>query len=556
MAGLSGQEAHQEPSDLYSTCRLPAPHVAALLLGMIAVFGAQAAWIKATNFAGFDEWLIVRHASRGIVDSPYSNRPLLFLWSLPSAVVAPHSFRGLVIVHYAYLVACGALVFALCRRLAPREPLLAFLAGTFFLVWTPMDFNRYTPVQMTQSGFTFGMLLSMVLLVEAWVRDRVVLLALGALTALVDVRSYEASLPLLIAAPVLLVVAGARVRDSRFRRWTTAWEAVMGVAALLVAWPGGEQRSYQVSVMGLDPSPAHVLARLAQQYRFHLFPLLFSARSELLAPAVPVAVGVFLLASVLAVRASRAGGRRQESASRLALLAGLGILGAGLGYSLLVLSSRVRTPTRTQFLSGPGIAVLLGSAILLASRPLPARWRAAAATVMAAWVVAVGTGRAMAIQGAWDRIGYYPAQHRVLVGLTEQAPDLAPHTLVVLLDEMGAWPAVFGFRSAVEYLYRGRALGFVFGGDTLLFPTYFTPEGLRTEPWTSIRSPWDCPATLHRYDELVVVRASQSGEVRILDEWPAGVLPPLPPDARYDPWSRVRRDSERPPEQRILEPRT
>jgi hypothetical protein len=555
MTRLSGQEAHQEPSGLYSTHRLPALHVAALLAGMAAVFAAQAAWIKLTNFAGFDEWLIVRQASRGIVDSPYSNRPLLFLWSLPSAWVAPHSFRGVALLHYSYLLAGGALVFALCRRLAPREPLLAFLAGTFFLVWTPMDFNRYTPVQMTQGGFTSAMLLAVVLLVESWVRGRIVLLALGSLVALVDVRTYEATLPLLIAAPVLLAVVGAGVRDSRFLRWTAAWEGVMAVAALLVALPTGEQRSYQVSVMGLDPAPAHVLGRLAQQYTFHLAPLLFSPRSELLAPAVPVVVGVFLLATVLAVGVTHAGGGR-EPASRLAGLTGLGVFGAGLGYSVLVLSTRVRTPTRTQFLSGPGIALLLGSAILLASRVLPARWRTAGVTVLAAWVVTVGTGRAMEIQKAWDRIGYYPAQHRVLVGLTEQAPDLAPHTMVVLLDEMEAWPATFGFRSAVEYLYEGRALGFVFGGDTLLFPTYFTPEGLRTEPWTSIRKPWGCPATVHRYDEIVVVRASRSGEVRILDEWPASVLPSLPPDARYDPWSRVRRNGERPPEQRILDPRT
>lgn len=524
--------------------------IAVLLTGMGAVFAAQTAWIKPTNFAGADEWLILRLAARRIVDSPYSNRPFLFLWSWPGVVLAPHRFTGFVVLHFAYLLAGAALFFALVRRLAPREPLLAFLAGAFVLVWTPMDFARYTPVQMTQSGFTFSMLLAIVLFVESWVRHRPVLLALGVLVALVSIRSYEAVLPLLCTAPLLLVTAGAQWRDRRLWHWAAAWEAVMGLALLLVLLPAGGEQSYQLAVMGLDPAPLRILDRLARQYLFHLSPLLFSDRSELLTPAVAVAASVFLLAFALAVRELRAA--PGEPGRRLMRLAALGLAWAGFGYAPFALSGVVLTPTRTQFLSGPGIAIFLGAAILLAGRPLPKAWRPAATGILALWVVAVGTGRAIAIQTAWDRIGYYPAQRRELVGLTDRAPDLAPHTLVVLLDEAGAWPWTFSFRSAVDYLYRGNAVGFVWGADSLLFPTFFTPEGVRTEPWASIRKPWGCPQTLHRYDQIVVVRAAQAGPVEVLDEWP-DVLPALPAGARYMPSSRIVQGP-RPAEQRVLDP--
>ena len=75
----------------------PAPRRGRVLvpvLGILALFAAQYALIRDTNFQGADEWLHLSLLSRGIIDFPYANRPLMLLWSLPAMAVHPHSLRA------------------------------------------------------------------------------------------------------------------------------------------------------------------------------------------------------------------------------------------------------------------------------------------------------------------------------------------------------------------------------------------------------------------------------------------------------------------------------
>ncbi|MEE8384876.1 MAG: hypothetical protein V3S01_03050 [Dehalococcoidia bacterium] len=71
--------------------RLPGAPELTVLLGLAAVFWAQFAWVQSTNFWGSDEWLHLSLTSRGIIDFPYANRPLMLLWSLPAALLVPNS---------------------------------------------------------------------------------------------------------------------------------------------------------------------------------------------------------------------------------------------------------------------------------------------------------------------------------------------------------------------------------------------------------------------------------------------------------------------------------
>jgi hypothetical protein len=187
------------------------------------------------------------------------------------------------------------------------------------------------------------------------------------------------------------------------------------------------------------------------------------------------------------------------------------------------------------------------------SGPLPARWRTTALGFLGAWVVLLGAARTVALQAEWDRHSLYSAQSRVLAELTRQAPGFAPATLVLLVDEAGAFPASFGFRHAVEYLYPGEATGYVWSARDrgLFYPTAFTPEGILTEPWNIVREAWHVPKRLHRYDEIVVVRHTREGQVQVADEWPRE-LPPLPSGAVYAPRARIRPDRPEPPERNIL----
>jgi hypothetical protein len=530
------------------------PRAIALILGgLLAVLWSQFAWVRPTNFSGYDEWLYISLTSRGIISFPQANRPLVLFWHLPAVLVRPHSLGSYFVMYALYLTLAGWTVFALCRRLSPEYPLLAFLTAAFSLVWAPLDASRLNTVGLIgYAGFTFSTFLAMTLFVEARYRRSPGLLALAGLIALFSARGTEAVVPLLLGAPVLLrwLPAGR----SGGWRWTAAWEAFVALAAALVLRPvlfPSDRGLYQAA-LGLDPDPRHVAARLLQQFNFHLEPLVGVSPRELAVRAVPIAIGVFGLAFAVAARHDRACPGGREARPHLLRLMLLGLLLAGLGYAAFALSGSFVTPLRTQFLSAPGIALFLAAGLCLLAGFLPPRARRAAIAIGAAWVVAVGTARMLAMQRDWDAWGYFPAQRRLLTELTMLAPDFEPRTLVVLIDEAKAFPATFTLHHAVEYLYEHRASGYVWGASDFLYPARFGPDAIHSEPWPVIRKAWDSPAMAYRYDEAVVVRFARTGGLSLLEKWPDDVLPPLPAGARYDPRARIRRGGPLPPSRAIL----
>jgi len=217
----------------------------------------------------------------------------------------------------------------------------------------------------------------------------------------------------------------------------------------------------------------------------------------------------------------------------------LGVSLAALGYSVLMLSPSILRAARTQFLSGPGIALALAAAAGLLCTWLPERGRHVALALFGAWVVGLGAGRTLALQREWDEVwGLYPAQHASLQCLTRTTPQLAPHTFVILLDGTRAWPASFGYRHALSYLYEGRAKGQVWGANDFLYPMRLLPQGVLSQPWPSLGPAWGERASLYGYDEVVVVRDREEGGCEILEQWPAA-LGSLPEGASYVPRSRI-----------------
>lgn len=518
------------------------------LAGIAALFVAQYAWVAATNFSGYDEWLYVSLSSQRIISFPFENRPVVYLWHLPPAVLWPRALAAYFVAHGAYIVLTGWLTFALCRRLAPESALLAFMAGAFTATWAPSDHARLNTLALASySGHTMGTLLAVVLFVESWVRRRAALLAAAMALALVAGRGTEVAVPVLAGAPLLLLWLPRRGPRATWT-WVLAWECVPLVAGAMALWPvvfppaeGSRQHA-----LGLDAHPGHVLVRLAEQFGFHLLPLATTPPRELAHPAVALAAATCWLFYRLLAGADTAVIERRRAGG----LVGLGLVMAALGYAALCLTGSLALPVRTEFFSGPGIGLALAGAIALAMSLAPARWRTLLGGALMVWVVAVGTGRTMAMQKDWGSWGAFPAQNSVLVQLTALAPDLRPNTLVVLVDERRTFPATFTFRHAVSYLYEGRALGIVWGGSEYLYPARFGAQGVTCEPWPVIRGPWRSPPTLHRYDEMLVVYHGADGRLRLLEQWPHERLP-LPEGARYDARARIVH-GKRPPEHGIL----
>lgn len=502
--------------------------------GITLVFALHFAWIKNTNFGGHDEWVILWLTSKGIISTPYANRPLNLLWSWPGPLLSDHPFQGLARLHRGYLLLSAFLVFGLSRRLVPGDRLFALTAGVLFLVWAPGDFARYTPVQMTYSGVTASMLAAAVLFVEGLHRGKPWVALAGAVMAGLSIRSYEGVTPFLAAFPVLLLAAGRPVGW----RWWVTWEAavVCGAGLFWVGLGHRDTAAYQMGLMGMDLAPARVGVRLARQVLFHLGPLAGPDLSSFSRPAVPLVSLAFLTAYSALWLWSRP---LPPAAGRYVRVGLAGFLLGCLGFAPLALSASVATPTRAQFLSAPGMALFLAGLMAALVGPLRARTAWLLRGALGAWVVAVGVARAGAIQRAWDNISYYRPQISVLREVVRLAPDLRPNTLVLLVDEGGVFPATFTFRHAVDYLYAGKAVGHVWNGDPFLYGLDVTARGFEVEPWPVIQAPWGMRPTLHRADEVLVMSVTPARGVEVLSLWPEN-LSPLPHGAAYEPYACIR----------------
>jgi hypothetical protein len=504
---------------------------------------SQFGWVSPTNFRGFDEWLMLSLLSRGIVTFPYANRPLALVWAFPAHAVSQDAPVGFLLVHAVYLGATAVLTFLTIKRLWPAEGLLAWLAGALTLVWAPTDATRLCSVQMIiYSGSAFGCALAMWLFAGSFVRRSRRWLLLAVCVGAVVILSGEAALGALAVAP-LLIFSSEAAKDDRRRAvwWSLPWVGLLALGTVRAVWPlwfENPEATYQVQMSLARAGRPGFLARLGIQYREHLWPLV-SALPRLGHPAMGLGLVTFGMGFVSAARAHPRG---QPSIRRSVVLTGLGLVWAGLAYAPYVASPTVVRAVRTQFLSAPGIALCLAAAVMLVAGAT--RRGLLVAATLGAFVVAQGTDRTLALQRRWDRGSFYTVQRTALRQMADTAPDLERGTLVILLGARDIFRLDAGFRHAVKYLYDGKAVGHSPESRPFLYDTRFEAQGVTSEPLAIIRGPWNEPVVLHPYDRLVVFQADDAGQVALMAEWPA-TLPPLPPGARYAPWSRIDRNRPR-----------
>ena len=521
-----------------------------ILAVLTVVAAVQQAQISARNFGGADEWLLLDLASRGILGVPYANRPLVLFWpslparAWPGSLAAFWAFAGL------YRLGSGLMTAALTRRLLPGRR-IALIAGACAVAWTPLDHLRLDTVLICgYEGVTFATMAAIVLWVESWQRRSRWLLASALALAGIAALSVESVIPLLALAPAVCWRPAAGERR-RFAWWALAWEAGAALGALHAAWPVlTGQPSYQTGALGLDPSPLRTTARLLHLFGMQLLPLFGP-----LPPLPPRAVVPAVAAFVIGYAALRGDPRTEQRSPRGTLRAlAMGLLFAAAGHAAIALIAVIRTPARTQIVSGPGVAIALAATIALITDRLRGRWPSVLAAAAAAWIVACGTGRVVAMQAEWDRSKtVFPAQAGTLAGLTAAAPALAPGTAVLLLEDgTPAWPMSFTFGHALRYLYGPGVVGEVLGANDFLYPSRFTPGGLLVTPWPAICREWEVRPTFHRWEELVVVRRHADGSVEVLPRWPADRLPRLPGTAEYAPQRRVLATPVRQRERRVL----
>jgi hypothetical protein len=358
------------------------------------------------------------------------------------------------------------------------------------------------------------------------------------------VLSFEAALAPLALVPLLFLVGGGAREPRRLAVWTMTVLGFLvagGLRAAMPRWTDPERVAYQTQGAP-DYTPGPLGGRALKQLRRHLAPVVQLPPTERSWPVAPVALVVFAAGFGAASRRVRQGPERQGEAapsrSALVLAGGVGLLWALASYLPFALNPHLHGAERMQFLSTPGVAVLLAAGVVGVASLVSPRARLPVAGLLGAWIVAGGVMRTAALQAEWDTKSAYPDQRRTLLELTSVAPDVAPGTLVVLLGS-GSWPLDLTFRHAVRYLYEGRAVGHAVDAPEFLYETSFEVTGARSVPLLVLQGPWRESPALYSYDAIVVLREDAKGRLHLLETWPTE-LPSLPPGATYAPRVRIR----------------
>jgi hypothetical protein len=504
-----------------------------VLLTVYGLFWVQWSVVRAQNFGGIDEWMILSLVSRGIAAVPHANRPLGLLFNLPAGLFPAHLLEASYLVHAHYLALAGLLTSLLLLRCAPGRPEWALLAGVLAATWAPSDWLRLNSIySAAYAGAAASTLVAVGLLAAS--RPRPLLAFLAGAVGFLTTRVHEGPLPLLLLAPLLLALFGVRVS----RTGLTLYALLMLLAVATVAVPllfARQETLYQREVLGVYLDVPGLGARLVEQFRLHLAPL-FSWGAGMLGPRA-LASAAIVFGAALLVGSTGAPPQEWRPVVRGAAA---GLLGAAAAYAPFLMGARMTARGgRTEMISGPWIAILVAALILLAAGALPARARLPALAGLAALVAASGAAHTTQLQQSWDRSAVYPHQSRTMTELVSLAPDLKPGSLLIFVDPGRTWLGTFVFHYAVDLLYAGAAAGCVSNGREELFLTcYMDPAGVHQDPWPMLRVPWQLAPRTYAFEEVVVVRPGAEGRVEIADSWPAE-LPPLPAGAAYAPRSRV-----------------
>jgi len=529
-----------------SAPRLAAPRVAIVLLVVYAVFWAQFAVVRAENFGGIDEWLILSLVSRGAIDIPYANRPLGLLFNLPVALFPSHLLEVAFLLHGHYLVLSGLLTSLLLLRLAPDRPDWSLLAGTLAATWAPSDRLRLDSIySAAYSGVTATTALIVVLLLAGIRRPVLVVVAAG--LGFVTSRVHEGALPVLLLAPFLLWALGARLGS----RPLAAYCGVMGLAAVVAGLPllrGRPESWYQGELLGVYLDPLGLMTRLGLQFRLHLAPLLTVLRQDVFRPHV-LAIGAALSVALAFLKPPVQASRHPR---RFVVAALVGLVGAASGYSGFVLAARMVGADRAEMLAAPWIGLALASIVALLAEVVPAPARRPLVVALGAFVATAGAARTVQLQQVWNQISAYDRQAGDMRQIAATAADFKPGTLVILFQGTGTWVGTFAFHHALDVVYGRHVAGCVANGrEELFYECRQDAQGVHHDPWPVLKPAWGASPRTYRFDEVVVFRSDATGRITLVDEWPAD-LPPLPAGATYAPQARITSSASSPVRRSIL----
>jgi hypothetical protein len=475
------------------------------------------------------------------------------------------SFFPYQLVYIMLWLSRGILVFLILYRFLPKNPLFCYLIGALAVVHAS-DKALLWVGQLNQFGYIFWMLLAMYMLVLAFQNTHstriIIFLIFAAFFQYMSLWSYESQILIMLAAPVALLLLMRRV-SGRLLAIAGAWYVVPCVYIYLTIsrYFYSTAQTYQESILRNDWS----VSAIANDLMFNLWaslkfwdwsnhiPMEVVKRvgliklSEVQGMILPtLAACVFFAVGIIFVYWQRGKQGQIEDflPQRRTLWA---VLVVGLAFMVLsfpayLLLNSSRSLWRTQFLSGIGAALVMGSVIGVAASYLRRRWMGVIASLaLGALIIFFGTSAAIKLGAFHYRI--WENHRQAISQVLQMAPRLKPGSIVVLVN-VPRYHDPFGhnmwFDVALRLAYPGTPVAGIYFFDDGS-PSPGNNMKLNADEWQ-----WDgsgFPTVVKRTDvsRTVIIKYDKYGDARIQKKIPEFLHPDARASKLYNPLSVVER---------------
>jgi hypothetical protein len=201
-------------------------------LGLLAITLAAFMTVWPLN-AGLESWVYYYYGQEGIL-YPNVTRQFGLLEAIIADVLLPGRAQGIQVIHILLIFGSGLGLFHIIKRLLQKSSIFAYLIASIYLVYIPFNIVHTTGLHgATYTWSRFIAIAASILFLEHTFHSgwrALTLLGIGLVTAHISVHSYESLIPILAAAPFLVVVTQQKV-SRRLILAVGMWWSVLGIAA-------------------------------------------------------------------------------------------------------------------------------------------------------------------------------------------------------------------------------------------------------------------------------------------------------------------------------------
>ncbi len=526
-----------------------------IVLVLWAPFGLKSGMPYETTFVYLSE---TRSLIRGFFRADWLRVHLSFFYHLSYLLAKLLGMDGRFLTYkivYALLWwGRGILVFLILHKLIPQHPLFNYLIGTLVIVHAS-DHALNWVGQMHQFGMIFWTVLSFYMLVCSLKEQPGVsptYVGLSVFFAFMSLWSYESQLLIIFFVPAVLTIFFFGISKRNLAILGTYYVIPATYVCLnILRYSIPHGATYQESVLRKDfeiyPIVSDLFFNIGHSISFWDWmaevpvPVNFSHSDSTLFSVTAVILFVFgALVMKLSLKCST--DKPFPGTKELLRLLGLGLTFLIMSFPVYLLLDSARMLWRTQFLSGIGAALVMGTVIGLLAVPLSKNiLRFMVLFIFGATVSFFGASAAFKA-GAfhyqiWER-------HRhVMAQVLQVAPNLKPDTVIVLVNvpkEADPFGDNMWFDVALRLAYPGTPVsGIYFYEDGTASPG--NNLALRSGVWKFTHKGFPPLLKESHFSGTVVIEYGKNGKPRVLDHVPVflgaeeGVLKTYNPSAAIKP---------------------